>query len=98
MEITGDVAECCCGDGSGDDDSESMATYVYETMAQKPDEKPEYFEIKQSMNDAPRTQHPDNGKPIRRVVLGGYGVLKSGVTAKSDAADQGGCCCGPGGC
>jgi arsenite-transporting ATPase len=79
-------------------DSESTATYVYETIAQKHDEKPEYFEIKQGMNDAPLTQHPANGKPIRRVLLGGYGVLKSGVTAKSNATDKGSCCCGPGGC
>jgi arsenite-transporting ATPase len=78
--------------------AESTATYVYETIAQKHDEKPEYFEIKQGMNDAPLTQHPANGKPIRRVLLGGYGVLKSGVTAKSNATDKGSCCCGPGGC
>jgi predicted nucleic acid-binding Zn ribbon protein len=98
MEITGDVAPCCCDSGSCDDDSESMTTYVYETIPQIQDEKPEYFEVKQSMEDAPLTQHPENGRPIRRVVLGGYGVLKSGGAAKSDTADKGGCGCGPAGC
>ena len=71
-----------------------MITYVYETIPHKEGEGPEYFEVKQSMKDAPLTQHPENGKPIRRVVLGGYGVLTSGGAAKSAPADQGGCGCG----
>jgi SAM-dependent methyltransferase/predicted nucleic acid-binding Zn ribbon protein len=98
MEITGDVADCCCGGDSCDDDSESITTYVYETIPQQQDEKPEYSEIKQAMDDAPLTQHPESGKPIRRVVLGGYGILKSGGSAKSAAANEGGCGCGQGGC
>ena len=48
-----------------------MTTYVYETIPGKEGEKPRYFEIKQSMNDKPLTQHPETGEPIRRVVLGG---------------------------
>ncbi len=54
-----------------------MTTYVYETIPSKPGEKPRFFEIKQSINAAPLTKHPDTGEPIRRVVLGGFGVLKS---------------------
>ena len=73
-----------------------MTTYVYETIPQKPDEKPVYFEVKQSMQDAPLTNHPENGQPIRRVILGGYGVLKSGAPAPKPAG--GGCGCGPAGC
>jgi predicted nucleic acid-binding Zn ribbon protein len=71
-----------------------MTTYVYETIPQKAGEKPRLFEIKQSMNDAALTKHPESGEPIRRVVLGGYGVLKSG-SGKAAPAGGGGHCCGP---
>ena len=73
-----------------------MPTYVYETIPQNTAEKPEYFEVKQSMRDAPLAKHPENGKPVRRVILGGYGVLKSGAAAP--AKESGGCGCGPTGC
>lgn len=74
-----------------------MTTYVYETIPQKPGETPVYFEVKQSMQDAPLTTHPENGQPVRRVILGGYGVLKSGgVPAPKPAG--GSCGCGPAGC
>jgi len=75
----------------------AMTTYVYETIPEKPGMKPVYFEIKQGEQDAPLTRHPDSGAPIRRVVLGGFGVLKSGVKAKP-AAPDGGCGCAPGEC
>jgi predicted nucleic acid-binding Zn ribbon protein len=75
-----------------------MTTYVYETIPSKPGEKPRYFQIKQNMKDAPLTKHPKTGEPIRRVVLGGYGVLKSASSAPKSSSDEGGCCCGPGGC
>jgi len=75
----------------------TMPTYVYETIPQKEGEESEYFEVKQSMQDAPLTQHPENGRPVRRVILGGYGVLKSGAAAPTRESD-GGCGCGPGGC
>jgi predicted nucleic acid-binding Zn ribbon protein len=71
-----------------------MTTYVYETTSSKPGEKPRYFEFKQSMNDAPLTKHPETGEPIRRVVLGGFGVLSSGTSA-SQSSPPGGSCCGP---
>ena len=54
-----------------------MTTYVYETIPSKAGEKPRYFEFKQSMSDKPLTKHPETGEPIRRVVLGGFGVLSS---------------------
>lgn len=70
-----------------------MTTYVYETIPQKPGVKPRYYEIKQSMNDAPLTKHPETGEPIHRVMLGGLGILSS----KNDKADTS-CGCAPGRC
>jgi predicted nucleic acid-binding Zn ribbon protein len=68
-----------------------MTTYVYETLPAKSGEKPRYFELRQSMKDAPLTKHPETGESIRRVVLGGFGVLSSRPTI----ADSGSSC-GPG--
>lgn len=73
-----------------------MPTYVYETIPQNDTEPPEFFEVKQSMQDAPLTVHPESGKPVRRVILGGYGVMTSGGSAKESG--EGGCGCGPTGC
>ncbi len=72
-----------------------MTTYVYESISSQSGEKPRLFEIKQSMNAAPLTKHPDTGEPIRRVVMGGFGVLKSGGAEKPA---KGSSCCGPSGC
>jgi hypothetical protein len=71
-----------------------MTTYVYETIPSKAGEKPRYFEFKQSMNAEPFTLHPETGEPIRRVVLGGFGVLSSGK-AGSNAPASSGSGCGP---
>jgi predicted nucleic acid-binding Zn ribbon protein len=46
------------------------------------------------MNDTPLTHHPETGEPIKRIILGGYGILKSG--GASDPGEQRGC--GPSGC
>jgi len=73
-----------------------MTTYVYETIPQKPGEKPRYFEIKQSMNAEPLTKHPETGEPIRRVVLGGMGALSSKPIKVTFGG--GGCCSGSGCC
>ncbi len=70
-----------------------MTTYVYEPIQQKAGEKPRHFEIKQSMNATPLTKHPETGEPIRRVVLGGFGVLSSGKSGGEPP--PGGTCCGP---
>jgi hypothetical protein len=72
-----------------------MTTYVYETIPSKAGEKPRYFEIQQSMKDAVLTRHPETGEPIRRVVLGGFGVLSSGK-ADTHKAAPGKSHCGPG--
>ena len=68
-----------------------MTTYVYETIPSKSGEKPRYFEFKQNMSAAPLTKHPETGEPIRRVVLGGLGVLSSKA-----ASGNSGSSCGPG--
>lgn len=70
-----------------------MTTYIYETVNTKPGEKRQYFEIKQSMADQPLTKHPETGAAIRRVILGGLGVLKKDAEGSSS-----GCGCGPSGC
>lgn len=52
-----------------------MTTYVYETIPQKPGAKPKRFEVQQSMKEAPLTQHPETGEPVRRVIAGGFGFI-----------------------
>lgn len=69
-----------------------MTTYVYETIPAKAGEKPRYFEFKQSMTAAPFTKHPETGELIRRVVLGGFGVLSSKPTATPTSRDSGSSC------
>ena len=67
-----------------------MATYVYETIPSVEGETPKRFEVKQSMKDAPLTRHPDTGEPVRRVIVGGAGLMGLG-SASSGAASGGGC-------
>ena len=70
-------------------------TYLYETIPLRTGDKPRHYEIQQGMNDAPLSRHPETGEPIRRVILGGWGVFTG--KSKGDSG-QGGCDCGPGGC
>ena len=74
-----------------------MTTYVYETIPAKKGEKVRHFEIKQCMKDNALTEHPETGQAIRRVFVGGYGVLKSAKPAPRVPARSGGHCCGGGG-
>jgi hypothetical protein len=53
-----------------------VTTCVYETIPPKKGVKPQYFEIRQSVNDVPLTKHPETGEPIRRAIPGGYGILR----------------------
>jgi arsenite-transporting ATPase len=71
-----------------------MTTYVYEPVRPKSSKKPRYFEIKQNMEDKPLKKHPETGEPIRRVVLGGFGVLSSKPTTTKSKPP--GSSCGPG--
>ncbi len=52
-----------------------MTTYVYETIPKKSGAAAKRFEVQQSMQDAPLTQHPKTGEPVRRVIAGGYGFI-----------------------
>ena len=76
-----------------------MATYVYETIPQNPDDVPQRFEIVQSMKATPLDKHPETGQPVRRVVMGGYGLINSGrdksfATRSSPVAScRPGCAC-----
>ncbi len=71
-----------------------MPTYVYETIPQTETEQPKRFELRQSMKDAALTQHPDSGAPVRRVPIGGTGVMGGASTTTSSGASCGtGCGC-----
>jgi len=70
-----------------------MPIYLYETIEEKAE--PLRFEIRQSMRDTPLSHHPETGQSVRRVITGGFGLLKvrsRGVTPQ--AADPSGCCPG----
>lgn len=71
-------------------------TYLYETIPSREGETVRQYEIKQAATDAPLTRHPETGEAIRRVILGGWGL----VTGKKDGRteSQGTCGCGPTGC
>ena len=87
-----------------------MATYVYETIPQKAGESPKQFEVKQSMKDAPLTRHPKTGQPVKRLIVGGYGLIGANTgrssegqsggqeKAKPEHKHSGGCCGGACGC
>jgi predicted nucleic acid-binding Zn ribbon protein len=72
-----------------------MPTYVYETIPEVEGQQPKRFEIRQSMKDAPLTQDPDSGLPVRRVIVGGTGVMGGGSagTAPSGGSCGTGCGC-----
>ena len=60
-----------------------MTTYIYETISQNDGEAVKHYEIKQSMADRALKRHPETGEPIRRVILGGYGVLNPAVQQRA---------------
>lgn len=68
-------------------------TYLYETIPSHESEEVKRYEIQQSMHDLALTVHPETGEPIRRVILGGWGL----ITGKSSAPTSGGGKCTPGG-
>lgn len=67
-----------------------MPTYIYETIPQNDVEQPKRFEVRQSMSDKPFTHHPDSGVPVRRVIVGGTGVM-GGKTGGGPAPSGGSC-------
>lgn len=60
-----------------------MATYVYETIPKNPKEKPRRFEVEQKMSDPPLKVEPKTGVPVRRVIVGGSGLVTHGASILS---------------
>ena len=52
-----------------------MPTYLYETIATRPDQAVDQFEVKQSFSEEPLQVHPTTGAPVRRVISGGLGLM-----------------------
>jgi predicted nucleic acid-binding Zn ribbon protein len=71
-----------------------MPTYVYETIPQHDHERPQRFEVRQSMKDAPLTRHPDSGVPVRRVPVGGTGLMGGASSSRPSGAGSCGSGCG----
>ncbi len=60
-----------------------MATYVYETIPRNPKESPRRFEVQQKMSDPPLKVDPETGLPVRRVIVGGSGLVTHGASILS---------------
>lgn len=60
-----------------------MATYVYETIPKNPREKPRRFEVEQKMSDPALKADPKTGLPVRRVIIGGSGLVTHGPSILS---------------
>ena len=60
-----------------------MTTYIYETIPKNPKDKPRRFEVQQKMSDAPLTKDPKTGLPVRRVIIGGSGIVTHGASIMS---------------
>jgi predicted nucleic acid-binding Zn ribbon protein len=75
-----------------------MATYLYETIPAQSGEPVETFELRQSMNDAPLTRHPETGKAVRRVITGGFGFVSKGKPAPAPSRPSSGGCSSGCGC
>ena len=63
-----------------------MPIYVYETTDEKTVHR---FEMQQSMKDEPLRFDPETGRPVRRVISGGFGMLQKAGT--NGASRSGGC-------
>ena len=61
----------------------TMATYVYETVPKDPKAKPRRFEVEQKMSDPPLKSDPQTGLPVRRVIVGGSGLVTHGASILS---------------
>ena len=71
-------------------------TYLYETVPVLPEDEIAHYEIEQNVNDLPLTQHPETGEIIRRVILGGWGLIGGKATAPTFGGGKctpgSGCC------
>lgn len=66
-----------------------MAVYVYETIPRNPKEKPRRFEVQQRMTDPPLKKDPETGQPVRRVIVGGSGLVTHGASILSMKVPRG---------
>ncbi len=64
-----------------------MTTYVYETIPQSVGEAPVRFEVRQGMNDLKLTEQPGTGKPVRRLVSGGFALLRTELPSAGSVTD-----------
>lgn len=60
-----------------------MAVYVYETIPTKKGQKPRRFEVEQKMSDPPLKKDPKTGLPVKRVIVGGSGLVTHGASILS---------------
>jgi len=60
-----------------------MATYVYETIPTNPKARPRRFEVQQKMSDPPLKVDPETGLRVRRVIVGGSGLVTHGASILS---------------
>jgi predicted nucleic acid-binding Zn ribbon protein len=60
-----------------------MATYVYETIPKSSNARPRRFEVEQKMADPPLKVDPQTGLPVRRVIVGGSGIVTRGTSILS---------------
>ena len=71
-----------------------MTTYIYETIPADDSSEPRVFEFQQRMTDKPLTQHPETGEPVRRVIIGGLGIMQKGKASSPSPSSCGsGCGC-----
>jgi predicted nucleic acid-binding Zn ribbon protein len=60
-----------------------MAIYVYETIPKNKKQKPRQFEFEQKMSDPPLKKDPKTGLPVKRVIVGGSGLVTHGSSILS---------------
>src|SRR5258706_11278825 len=62
---------------------ETMATYIYETIPRDARTRPRRFEVQQKMSDPPLKRDPETGLPVRRIIVGGSGLVTHGASILS---------------
>ena len=60
-----------------------MATYIYETIPRNPNARSRRFEVEQKMSDPPLKVEPRTGLPVRRIIVGGSGLVTHGASILS---------------
>jgi predicted nucleic acid-binding Zn ribbon protein len=64
-----------------------MTTYIYETIPQTAGETPVRFEVKQGMLDSKLTEQPGTGIPARRLISGGFTLLRRDPPSAGSVTD-----------